>query len=229
MATPAPPRAPSKSKKTKKTAWQIHGGALFDSMSNAALQRLRDRLGLNTEENYVDMALTTTFTSTFASKTTTPAIAQGTGIGSRVGASIRLTRIELRVCIAPAPTQTASSVCRLIMTRNRETGTASAANTVQTTTDVSSPLNHQFTDLGLELLLDEAFPVGLAANGAVWFKRVITDRQMPDMHMIWPDSDSAGTSGALNEGAINLWGAVDAVNTASPIITGRLRLCYVDN
>ncbi len=230
MSTPGPSRPAKKNKaKITKTPWQTHGGALFDHLSAAALDRLKTRLGLNTEENYADVALSTTLTATMATRMTPPTIPQGVGVGSRVGVSLRVKRIEFRACIAPAPTQTAPNCVRVILTRNVEPGQASAANVVQTTTDISSPINHQAADLGIQVLYDRTFTVGLAANGAQWVQFTIRDTEFPTMHMIWPDTDTAGTPGALNEGCINVYACVDAVNTAAPIVTGRVRIAYVDN
>ncbi len=211
-----------------KTPWQIHGGALFDSMSRSALDSLKSKLGLNTEENYADGALTTSLTSTLQTKLTPPTIAQGTGVGKRIGASVRIRRIEVRVQVTAAAASTTGNTIRLILTRNNEPGQASVANILQTTTDISSPLNHQVGVLGIQVLRDVTFDVNNAGPGSYYYKTTILDTEVPEMHMVWPDSDSAGTPGALNEGCINLYMMSDSITT-SPVVTGTVRLAYVDN
>jgi hypothetical protein len=219
---------PSRKPKVVKTPWQKHGGALFDSLSRSAIERLKNRLGLNTEENYADGALTTSLTTTLSTKLTPPTIAQAVGIGKRIGSSIRVTRIEVRVNVTAVAASTTGNTVRLIMTRNVETGQAAVADILQTTTDITSPLNHQIGVLGIQVLRDVTFPVNLHGNGAYYYTTTITDSEWPDMHMIWPDSDTAGTPGALDEGCINLYMMIDSVTT-SPVVTGTVRLCYVDN
>ncbi len=228
--TPVGPsqRRNAKSKKGKRTPWQVHGGALFDSLSNAAVTKLKERLGLNTEENYTDQNTSVAMSAAMVSHMSAPTIAQGTGVGARIGASIRITRIEVRLCLSAAAASTTGNLARFILTRNREAGVASAANVVQSTSLITSPLNHQIDALGLEVLMDVTVPINNAGIGPAWVHRTITDREWPDMHMIWPDTDTTGLGSALNEGCINLFAIVDSISTA-PTLTGTLRFCYVDN
>ncbi len=218
----------SKKNKPKKTAWQTHGGALFDSLSGAALMRLKDKLGLNTEENYTDQNTSVAMSASFVSHMSAPTIAQGTGVGARVGASIRVTRIEVRLCLSAAAASTTGNLARFILTRNNEPGVAAAANILQSTSLITSPLNHQIEALGIEVLMDVTVPINNAGLGPAWIHRTITDRDYPNMHMIWPDTDTTGLGSALTEGCINLFAIVDSISTA-PTLTGTVRICYVDN
>ncbi len=226
MSTPAPKR--NKKSKAPKTPWQVHGGALVDHLGKSGIERLKTALGLNTEENYIDASTSTTTSTTGASKLTFPTIPQGTSVGQRIGSSIRLTRIEFRLQVTAQAAATTANSIRVLMTRNKDPGAAQATDILQTATDITSPLNHIYKEKGLQLLLDEVINVDPAGNGSCYRTWIIDDRAMNNMHVQYPDTDTAGLASSILEGQVNVFWYADSVTT-SPVFTGKVRFCYVDN
>jgi aerobic-type carbon monoxide dehydrogenase small subunit (CoxS/CutS family) len=196
-------------------------------MSKAAVKQLKKRLGLNTENMFVDTAGTTTSTATLVQRIASPVIPQGDTVGSRAGVSIRVDSVDLRIsCVVPAAATT-GNVVRIIAVRNRKDGSASVADILQTTTDISSPIHNLFAEHQLELLMDQTYELGTATGspGAFYVHRVWNPT---DWHMTWTDSDTTGVNSNLVEGAISVWWYVDNVTTA-PVFTSTMRVRYVDN
>lgn len=222
------PKQARKGKKVQKSPWQQHGGALFDSMSKAALERLKAKLGLNTELNYADANGTTTATSTLASRITMPTIPQGVGVGSRVGASLRIAKLQLRIHVAPAATMSADTSVRFLLVRNRDAGNAQVSNILQTTTLFSSPLNSELEALNIDVLDDWIAQCGTVTSGTGNIDIVRTYTR-DDWHVNYDVTDTSGAVANIIGGAMSLYWYVDQVNTLAPVFTSTMRYWYVDN
>lgn len=183
---------------------------------------------MNTEQNFIDVNGTTTATSTLASRITSPTIPRGTGVGERVGSSLRFTRVDMRIHIAPASTTSANTSVRIIAVRNKEAGNASVSKILQTTTSFSSPINNLFKDLGLVLLYDEIFTVGTVTSGVgnVDIVRTFTG---DNWHLQYTNANTDGSLTDVESGCISVFWMVDQVNTTAPVFTSTARYWYVDN
>ncbi len=225
---PAKKQKPKSKSRPSKSLWQTVGNAAFDKMSEAAITSLKERLGLNTEQNFIDTNGTTTATTTLVSRIAMATIPQGAGVGSRIGASIRITSAELFIQVAAATTATNGNTIRVLVTRNGSDGNAAVGEVLQTTTSISSPIFHLLEESDIELLDDFTIDVGMpgGGNSTRFVKKTYTGRSW---HCQWPDTDTTGTPSTLLEGAINVFWFIDAVYTAAPVFTSTMRLNYVDN
>lgn len=214
----------------KRSPLQAAGAKFVDELSSRAVTALKSKLGLNTEENYIDANLSTTATTTMASRLTFPSIPQGNGVSTRIGRSVRITRIELRLQVAAAATATTGNTTRVICTRNTNAGVAIAAQTLASTTVISSPIvvDTVTHDNGVYIMDDFTIETAAPAGGisTAWYQH--TYRSV-DWHLTWPSSDTAGTPAATDCGVFNIFWMVDAIATAAPIYTGSVRVWYVDN
>ena len=69
-----------------------YGTQAINMIKGYALTKLKQKLGLNTEQKYVDNSGVVTCTGTLVLKIQPPTIAQGTHVDERVGAGVRITR-----------------------------------------------------------------------------------------------------------------------------------------
>jgi hypothetical protein len=215
----------SKTSKGKKTAWQTHGGALFDHMSKSALDSLKSKLGLNTEIKYADNTGTSTTTATCVARINFPAIAQGLTSSSREGASIRVTKVRLRMDMQSQ--NVAATQIRILVVRFTRSGAPVVADIVQSATNFSTILNHHFYENGYQLLMDKIVTVGGTGSDNA-SQHVIETFSNANWHAVWPDTDTTGLASALSEGNITVFWWADSISVA-PIFNSIMRVEYVDN
>lgn len=213
--------------KRRRPARSNFGNSLVTALKGYALTKLKQKLGLNTESKFVDVAGTTTATGTLAARIAAPTIAQGNTIGTRNGASVRISKVETRISIVAAAAATAPTNVRIIQVRNTRTGQATPADILETTTDFASPINNECADNGITVLRDMVVPLGTATGGdgaqyVEWTHTGLSD------HMIWPDADTTGTPAACIKGCISTLWMLDNVTTA-PVFTAKSRYWFVDN
>lgn len=213
--------------KNKPTVLQVAGGKFVDALGAAAVKKLKVKLGLNTEDKFVDVAGTTTSTATLVKRIASPTIAQGLTVNTRSGASIRITRADLRITAVTPAAATTANVIRVIVVRHREADEPTASEILATTTDITSPQFNSASARGVDFLMDQNFTIGTATggDGSVSITRSFTS---DNWQMVWTNSDTTGVPTNLIEGSISVWWMIDNVTTA-PVFTSTMRLWYVDN
>lgn len=219
------PRRKASARKTKSTNYT--GAMVLSALKGYALTKLKQKLGLNTETKFLDVAGTTTATTTLSTRIQSPTLAQGLTDSTRTGASVRITKVETRVSIVVPAAATTANVVRIIQVRYLRTGAPALADILDTTTDITSPLNDHHADLGVQILKDLSVPLGTATGGdgsayVHWTHTGLAD------HMTWPDADTTGTPAACLKGAIYTYWMVDNVTTV-PVFTSKSRYWFVDN
>lgn len=211
----------------KRRATASTGTQVLSMLKGYALTKLKQKLGLNTETNYVDVNGTTTATTTLASRIASPTIAQGDGVGNRAGMSVRISRVDTRISIVVPAAATTANVVRIIQVRHRRTGAPALSDILETTTSITSPIADHAKRMGVDILKDICVPLGTATGGdgsayVEWSHVGLSD------HMTWPDSDTTGLPSACINGCINTYWYVDNVTTV-PVFTSTSRYWYVDN
>jgi hypothetical protein len=207
-------------------SWQAHGGAALTHLGAGALAALKSKLGLNTEDKFVDTGAATTVTTTATARLTNAVIPQGLTVNTREGASVRVSSLEYRLNFQAAAAGTPCTI-RLLVVRDRDSGNNSAANVLQTPSDFNSAINNNFTALGLEMLCEEYINVGApgAENADVTWVKTIT---RPDMHLRWTNADTTGSVANLVQGQVALYWLASQAGTP-PTASGNSRTWYVDN
>jgi len=218
----APKRAPK-----RKAPRRAPTATIQSLLQGAAVGYLKRRLGLNTEEKFLDVSGTTTATSTLVSRIAMPVIPQDNTDNGRSGSSIRVTRVHTRIAISPVLTSTTPSFVRIIQARNLNAGNPSAADILEVTTEMTSPVNKNAAAKGIQILKDEVVPIG-AFNGGMgayveWVHSGASD------HMVYTTSDTTGVAGNVVKGAINTFWMLDANFTVAPVFASTSRFFYVDN
>lgn len=217
----------AKRRPKRRAARSSFSGSLVSAIKGYALTKLKQKLGLNTESKFVDVAGTTTATATLTSRIAAPTIAQGLTVGTRTGASLRVTKVETRISIVAALAATLPTNVRIIQARNTRTGQSVPADILETSTDFSSPINNECAANGIQILKDVVVPIGTATGGdgcayLQWTHSALSD------HMLWPDADTTGTPAACIKGCITTLWMLDNVTTA-PVFTAKSRYWFVDN
>lgn len=219
--------APKRRAPPRRRARANTGSSFVSLLKGYALLKLKQKLGLNPESKYVDVAGTTTATGTLQSRIAAPTIAQGNTNQTRNGATVRISKVETRISIVAASTATSPTTIRIIQVRNKRAGSVQPTDILQLTTDISSPLQSDYVANGVVILKDITVCLGTATggDGCQWVEWTHTG--LAD-HVVWPDSDTAGTPAAAEQGCISTYWFVDNVST-SPIFTSKSRYWFVDN
>lgn len=219
--------APKRRAPPRRRARANTGSSFVSLLKGYALLKLKQKLGLNPESKYVDVAGTTTATGTLVSRIAAPTIAQGNTNQTRNGATVRISKVETRISIVAHPTATTPTTIRIIQVRNKRAASVQVADILQTTTDIASPLQSDYAANGVVILKDMVVCLGTATGGdgcqwVEWTHQGLSD------HMVWPDSDTTGLPSAVEQGCISTYWMVDNVSTA-PVFTAKSRYWFVDN
>jgi len=191
-------RRPTKRRATRTASMGAQALALIKGY---ALTKLKQRLGLNTESKYVDTAGTTTATTTLTSRIASPTIPQGSTVGQRNGAGVRVTRVDQRICVEAAAAATKGCQIRVITVRHRHNGAPGPTDILQTSTDISSPLHNNLAANHIELISDQTYTLGhaTAPNSTILIENSFS---RPNWQMEWTDADPTGVPGNLINGAL---------------------------
>lgn len=204
-----------------------YGASFLNTLKGYALLKLKQKLGLNPESKFVDVAGTTTATGSLVLRIASPTIAQGDGVGSRSGASLRISKVETRIGITAVAAATAGCNVRIIQVRHLKDGTPSTSAILEDPNDFASPISNHVTEQGVVILRDEVVSLGTAAGGPSAVSTQWTHTGLAD-HMTWPDSDTTGLPSALTKGMIATYWMVDNLTTA-PYFIAKSRYWFVDN
>lgn len=211
---------------------------VMSALTGAALNRLKSKLGLNTELKFVDTPtasymLTNTLSAWLA--LTTTAIPQGDGVSQRNGAGFRLVRYFLKGSLYNSPGNTLAGRVRIIWVNWGKNAAGLASSVLQVSTDINSPLN---TDplVPFKVISDKMHYVGVEPSGGLQsgaipvYQEIDFDYQPLSHHVRWTDSDTAGGPANLIEGQIAMYVIADAFSVgAPPYIKVYQRIQYVDN
>lgn len=213
-------------KKRARKASTAYGTLALNALKGYALAKLKQKLGLNTEEKHADTNSTTTATGTLASRIASPTIPQGDSDSTRTGSQIRITRVDTRIVITPATAGTPTA-CRIIQIRHLQPTAPGLGNILEDTTRITSPLNEQIHNYGIQVLKDITVPVNNVTGGGStiveWTHRGLSD------HMVWAETDTTGLPSGTIKGLIATYWMLDANFSVAPVFEGTSRYWYVDN
>jgi len=204
----------------KQMTWKQHVGKLVDIGGRSGIEGLKKRLGLNTEDHIFQDATTLAVIpgvgAGWAAAGTAgapPIIPQGNTNQTRVGDSIRVTRMYWRVGITSNVLQTVGTRVRVVGTVRRYSEGAGMSSAV--------PNTSVFTSTGL---LDSQFSPNMKNDGIrVFYDRTVTiaapgvdnvghtlEIELNDIHMRWTQADSSGVLANLCENEMTLWISYDS-------------------
>ena len=213
--------------KRRRTSAPSTGAALLAALKGYALTKLKQRLGLNTETKFVDVGGSATATTSLVTRIVSPTIPQGSAVGGRNGAGVRVTKVEQRINVEANVAATKGCNIRVITVRHRHQGTPAVADVLQLSTDISSPIHNNLAANHIELISDQLHYVGpaLSSNSSI---QIINTFQRANWQMEWTDADASGVPANLINGAIVTMWMVDNVTTAPAFISTN-RVWFVDN
>jgi hypothetical protein len=237
-------KSSNKKQKAKRTPLQVAGASFVDQLGKAAVNKLKDKLGLNTEVKSVDYSTSVATTNTLAvlSSDASNPIAQGTTDSTRNGSTVRVTRFEMNGCVVNgAANLDPNSMVRVLGVRFRPTPGAftSSANALASVlynagvtgfpellSPTTIPQDQAYKN---DIIFDESFALGATGTFPTgqFFRR---DYRPEDLHLEWTAADTTGST-ANSIGERIVWYAVCSQATASnfPIIKLSQRLYFVDN
>lgn len=219
-----------KNKKKQGVNWRKPAGKAVDAMGQAAIERLKIRLGLNTEtKTFFDNYPTTALSAASGVKLDPPAIPEGSTNLTRDGSSIRVTRTMIRGVIRPNSVDTGCRLCRVVAVRDdRPNGTVvTPAVIFNNTSAIDSCYSADLATSGITVLYDKTFQVGPLIQALSNAHFVIEDLYS-NHHMVWKSADTAGTSTNLLQGGISVLAFEDAGSNFAQIELHRVTE-FVDN
>jgi len=237
-----PPNAPNKK---GDFTWRQHAGKLVDIGGQAGLSRLKKALGLNTEmHNFYDLSTATAIASIASGWTKVntvgdcPIIAQGNTNLTRVGDSIRITRILWRFGVSSLLTSAYGARVRLILAKQTlgpaaTSGSNLSANSglvLQNNTVFDTQYAAQMEDSGINIVMDKTVQLSLAASGST--PSVTFEFEQRGYHMKWTTGDTSGSVANVTMGDLALWACYDngpGTITGAPVLSVTRRVEFVDN
>jgi len=246
VRNPAPSRqAPRKRPKPQKARpprakpirWQQLAGQALSEGASAGVMALRNRLGLNTEAKVFDVAASVPMgTATWLPLLTPPVIAQGLTNGTRIGASLRVSRFQVRWHLLPFGLPAGVNdfgMLRIVGTwdPNPQQTLLTAAQIFATPAGLNSlntPYVSTLDSTGATVVYDKVFDYSLGGSNPMPHDsvQIVAD----DMHMVWTSSDTLGLNANLQAGALQWW---YCYNSSSGIATPTLNFLesveFVDN
>lgn len=227
-------RKSSKRRVTKKAvSWRKHAGTALSLASRAGIKALKMKLGLNTENKNWDISSGGASSGTIATHMN-PLIglAQGNTNTTRTGNGGRITHWSLKGYWANNVLNSAQQQVRVIITLQKEvvstTSGVSAAQLLQTTTDINSPYNTDLTDV--KVLYDKISIVKPNFSGQIAYNRFKYkwSPSYDDGHFSWTDADTTGAVANQLKGVIKCFIMTDQASNF-PIFTTYSRVHFVDN
>jgi hypothetical protein len=225
--------------------WRKPAGQVFDIVSQRSLASLKKRLGLNTEiHNFYDLSTATAVTSIASGWTKVPTvgdcpvIATGNTNLTRVGDSIRITKIVWKFGVSSLLTSAYGARVRLILAKQTlgpaATGgsnlSANSGLVMQNNTVFDSQYAAQMEDSGINIVMDRVVQLSLAASGST--PSVTWEFEQKGFHMKWNTSDTAGSIADVTMGDLALWACYDngpGTITGAPVLSVTRRVEFVDN
>lgn len=208
--------------------WRKYAGKALTHLGASAVKTLKNKLGLNTENLYVDINSTTTLTTSLAMQISPhEGITQGDTSSTRSGRSIRLTHWTYRGHIYHNVSNTAGSQHRCIITyqpMSPATTVLGASAVLQSQTNINSP--YAINLAGLKILFDKTFVTSSATNPIQKFKFKYSPLQH---HIRWTSADTTGVLANVEEGAVQVFWFSNEVGVNYSTIYSYSRMYYVDN
>jgi hypothetical protein len=237
-------RKQRKPKGPPRTPLQAAGASFVDQLGKAAVEKLKSKLGLNTETKYVDTAANlavTAFLAPFITSLTT-AIPQSLTDNGREGSTCRVTRTRIAFKIVnPVGNLLASSSVRVIVMRYRHLPTASVVAATLTadclefggTGGIAALLSPDTFDPTFpgQKVYDKTFVLGLGTGtGALSTAQDVIQLAPQDFHLSWITTDTTGVY-ANSIGDMHVMYTICDQSTAGnfPVIDAVQRISYVDN
>lgn len=218
---------------TKKSPLNLAAGKFVDHLGAAAVKKLKEKLGLNTELHKFYDNLSLAPTTTLTVWLPPPVIPQGTTNPTRVGDSCRVVSNKHRIVLSNLSTTACTVFFRMIATYRHEGyyGTPIDVNDIlQTTTAISSFHSPNITGNDIRVLYDKTVGLESSLTG-VARKFIDVNFDLHEQHLEWQVSDTTGANSALNAGAIEwlfMYGAIGTVTGAPGILVQR-EVDFVDN
>jgi len=196
------------------------------------LKILKNKLGLNTEQHFVDVLDTAaTATTTLSAMGYPLTIPIGDNVNSRTGSSIRIQSYRVKGFIKANAAMTVGCLVRIVFTRNANTrGTTVIASAfMDSNTRVTSFYNRgdSINATGYSILYDKTFFVGTwgSEHDNVQFE---FDYTPTEHHVKFDNSGTAGGVAETIDGYLRGWiMSTETVNF--PVYTADHRLTFVDN
>jgi hypothetical protein len=221
---------------------QQAGGKFLDHLGKAAIEKLKVRLGLNTEEKYADSynISATSTTPVVLSTSCTTAIAQGLTDNTREGSTVRATKHSWKGTIYNGAANTnVGTIVRVVATRWKPTSGANISSNVDdvlegaTTSGIvstlSAPTEHPVYEN--HIFFDRTFALGATADFSQANVHCFEFSYSPDdFHLAWTTADTAGTTAnSIGDMVTMIICCSGATASNFPSVATYQRVEYVDN
>jgi len=216
--------------------WRKGVGQFVSNSFDAAAIALRNRLGLNTETNFLDNSATGTPGTTLALLDAGAALPIGAtaGTSQRIGREVRVVRWLHRGYIYSPSSMTGVCLVRVVAVFNRQQdGTPfTVGQVLADPTNIMSLSAGDLTERGGTVVFDRTFRLlGAAqcpsANDQI--QHYEFEFTAPDWHLSWPVGNTAGAQTDNLGGALTVYTMARGAGVTSPNQPFYSRCEYVDN
>jgi hypothetical protein len=223
----------SKLRRPGKSPLNLAAGRFVDHLGAAAITKLKDKLGLNTETHNFQDAIAPTPGTTLAVAVSPPVIAQSLYNDGRVGDTIRVTRLSHHVRLLNNSTTACVLQFRIVVIKRDSYSFVAAApgDVFTTASSFISQHNVNAADLGITFLHDKVYSLGSYGAGGAGMLFFDLNFDLSDFHMSWDASDATGANNQLAGNSVEIlvmYSALGTVTGAPTMSVGRM-VEFVDN
>lgn len=222
-----------KKRYTKRKPSTSYGTIALNALKGYALNKLKSRLGLNTESHWVDTVETNIGTGSTLSVMANPlVIPMGDTVNTRTGSSVRLTSMVVRCRIQANTAATTGTFVRVIFARIKDIrGTGfPAANILDDTQRITSHYNmgDRADAIGYTILFDKTFKIEI--NGQTGDIAQFMFKYKPTVHHLkWISTDTTGALTNLMSDQVRGFIMTSETGANTPNYWADYRVKFVDN
>lgn len=228
--TPYKKRTYTKRKARPAQSWS---SMAITALSGYALNKLKSKLGLNTEKHWLDTIETNLGTSSTCTPMAYPlTIPQGDTVNTRSGSSCRLTSYTCKIRLQANAAATTPCYVRIMFVKFKETRGASptASFFLDSSTRITS--QYQMGDSanasGYSILFDRTIPINIITSDDS--TKMINFKYTPLVHHLkWDSTDTTGNAANLSDGFIRGFIFTSETGANTPNYWADHRVKFVDN
>lgn len=210
-----------------------YGSMALNALKGYALNKLKSKLGINTEHHWVDTVETNIGTSSTLSTMANPlVIPVGDSVNTRTGASVRLTSMLARVRIQANTAATTAAFVRVIFVRAKDIrGTGfPAANILDDTQRITSHYNmgDRADAVGYSILFDRTYRIEVSGQTGDIVNFFFKYKPLVH-HLTWVSTDTTGALTNLMTDQVRGYIMTSETGANTPNFWADYRVKFVDN
>lgn len=205
----------------------------ISALSGFALNKLKSKLGLNTESHWVDTIESIVGTGSTCTAMAYPlTIPIGDSVNSRTGNSVRLTSYNAFIRISANAAAVSPTFVRVLFVKVKDVrgATIGPLTFLDSATRLTSMYNmgDSTAAQGYSVLFDKTYTINIATSDSSEAICRFTYKPLVH-HLKWDSSDTTGAAGSLSDGFIRGFIMTSETGANTPNYSADHRVKFVDN